>query len=766
MPRFVALAGCPAAGKTTEVEVSTMSSNYPVQKKRVQGFGLLDVLITIFVLAVALLSLGGLHTAIIKSSSLAKARTNATSLAQEKLDDLRSFADSASDSIFAYNSIATGSTGGAYNTIPTSDNVTYGRNWYVYNFNMCGDNTAPTVAGATCTKTIPDMKLITMAVSWTDESNTARILGLQSAISNVSVTNSGAAYTPNYSGAPDFVLNTSYVDTNSDVISHDVGSDILKKASQPTPDSNRTNVNDSTFNTITTVQEEFYNSSNYFLGGSAFTTINCTCTNKTSVNGGNLPTQWNGAGYTAGAWDATKDTGVVASNQEDKICVTCCRDHRDDTADPTATTPDSFEKKFDPFRPYNSDYSSQRHNHYNTSLSSPVNTNNQDYIEACRMVWHQGRLQVLPDWRLEDIRIFPATFFNTTSNKTIYDTYVLELVKAYFNAITSSNYPSTTFNPPRFACVTGSGSDIACTGSYAALATATTNLNTAIGTTLQFATTSSPSVQMMARAIYIDYMTPDLVNTIYCRLNPSGSKPFAGSSNNTCDSGTASSFNDILYMVPFHDFNMTRYTTWNSSSTSKATVTSDTITNQNETSYSRGLVAPVAAGTSTLTATLRRSNTAWTDSDTIDPDDANFLSRSLSICVTSCTTTPTTNKVSGTISIATGSIKPNVAATEVTVTDGNNAPCKDEAGTGFTCHFDASGNGSITFTTYNKLNNNNTVQNNCIFYTAIPSGGTRSIISGPDGTMTESVTFTWTGQTGDINFNVTLRQDTNNGVCD
>ena len=123
-----------------------MSSKYMSRHKREQGFGLLDVLITVFVLAVALLSLGGLHTAIIKSSSLAKARTNATSLAQEKLDDLRAFADSATDSTFAYSSIATGSTGGAYNTIPTSDNVTYNRNWYVYNFNMCTDNAAPTVA--------------------------------------------------------------------------------------------------------------------------------------------------------------------------------------------------------------------------------------------------------------------------------------------------------------------------------------------------------------------------------------------------------------------------------------------------------------------------------------------------------------------------------------------------------------------------------------------------------------------------------------------
>lgn len=733
-----------------------MNSRYILRTQ--QGFGLLDVLITVFVLAVALLSLGGLHTSIIKSSSLAKARTNATSLAQEKLDDLRAFADSAADSTFAYSSIASGSTGGAYNTIPTSDNVTYSRNWYVYNFNMCADNAAPTVAGATCTKTIPDLKLVTMTVSWTDESNTVRKLGLQSALSSINVANSAAAYTPNYSGAPDFVLNTSYVDTNSDVISHGVGSDILKKASQPSPDSSRTNVNDSTFNTITTVHEDFYNSSNTFLGGSSFNTINCSCTNKTSITGGYQPTQWNGSGYTAGAWDTTKDTGAVASNQESTICITCCRDHRDDTADPTATTPDSFEKKFDPFRPYSSDYTSQRHNHYNSSLSSPVNANNQDYIEACRMVWHQGRLQVLPDWRLEDIRIFPSSFLDTPSNKTIYDTYVAEFVKAYVKAITSSNYPSTSYTPPRFACVTGSSSDIACTGNYAALATAANNLNTAVGTTLEFASSTSPSVQMMARAIYIDYMTPDLVNTIYCKLNPGGTKPFAGSSNTTCDSGTAASFDNILYMVPFHDFNMTRYTTWNSSATSKATVTSDTITNQNESTYSRGLVAPVATGTSTLTATLRRSNTAWTDSDSIDPDDTNYLSRSLSICVTSCTTTPTTFKVSGTIIPATGSSKPLVAATEVTVTDSNNASCKEIAGAGFACYFDASGNGSITFSTYNRQNNGTLQQDNCIYYTSIPGGGIRSTIIS-DGGVTESVTFTWTGQSSDINFNITLQQD-------
>ena len=74
---------------------------------RQRGFGLLEVMIAVLVLAVGLLSLGSLHSMIIKSSSSAKAQSNAAALAQEKLDDLTSFQQlpAGANGIFGFNEI-------------------------------------------------------------------------------------------------------------------------------------------------------------------------------------------------------------------------------------------------------------------------------------------------------------------------------------------------------------------------------------------------------------------------------------------------------------------------------------------------------------------------------------------------------------------------------------------------------------------------------------------------------------------------------------
>lgn len=750
-----------------------MSSIHILRKKYNQGFGLLDVLITIFVLAVALLSLGGLHTAIIKSSSLAKARTNATSLAQEKLDDLRSYADNSSDSIFAYSSIASGNTGGAYNTIPTTDNVTYARNWYVYSFNMCTDNAAPTVAGATCTKTVPDLKLITMAVSWTDESSAPRILGLQSAISNISVTNSGAAYTPNYSGAPDFVLNTSYTATDDDTVKHNVGTDTLKKASQPVPDTDRTNQNDNSYNTVTTFKEEYYSTSNTFLGGSTFVTINCNCTK--SGTGGYLPSLWSGSKFVANGWDASKANGVKQSNQESNLCTACCRDHHDDAAAPGLTSsssgaaPSGYQYKYDPFRPYTGDYTSNAHNHYNYSSSTlviaPGSTNaNKDYVEACRMVWNEGRLQLLQDWRLEDIRVFPSSLLaaSNTTNITTYANYVAAFVKAYFDAIAAapSAYPQT---PPNFACTNG-GSTACPTELTTALSALTTAA--ASDTTITNFTATSQSSSFSARAIYIDYMQPELFDKIYCLMNPGSPKKF--DSAKTCDSGTAQSFSSVLSMIPFHDINVTRLAHWSSSNTTVATVTDTTLTDQNDEDDSlnldRGKVrptSPLTTGSSTITVSMKRSNAGITDSNPIDLDDSGAsLSRSFTVSASGSSTTNYT--VSGSISL--GDSNTHISAlTDISVAGSNGASCSTSSLTTspvtlpFTCTL-TNGTGTITFGGY-SLKSGNDTYNNCMIGTGTKQVNNDGVVTG-NSSAKENTQFTFTGLTANQSLNISVRSQT------
>ena len=69
-------------------------ARYPIKQCGVQhqrGFSLIEAMFSALILAIALLALAGFHVGAFQDSSLVKARMAATNLAQEKLDDLRSF---------------------------------------------------------------------------------------------------------------------------------------------------------------------------------------------------------------------------------------------------------------------------------------------------------------------------------------------------------------------------------------------------------------------------------------------------------------------------------------------------------------------------------------------------------------------------------------------------------------------------------------------------------------------------------------------------
>lgn len=183
------------------------------------GFSLLEVLITLVVLAVGLVSLAKFQGTAIENGSLAKARSVAAHLAQEKLDDLRNYevlitthpttgavlGCNVNDKV-RYQCIKGdegGTTGGNENADGTlilpsgnvtfannaTDNVTYNRMWAVTNFyypetatgktpNSVATTTVPTIV-----PDYPDFKRVTVTVTWTDQDNVAQFVVLTSLIS-------------------------------------------------------------------------------------------------------------------------------------------------------------------------------------------------------------------------------------------------------------------------------------------------------------------------------------------------------------------------------------------------------------------------------------------------------------------------------------------------------------------------------------------------------------------------------------------------------
>ena len=120
-----------------------------------RGFSIVEMLVALLILASGLLALARFQTVLISSDSLAKQRSEATLLAEQKVDILRSYG-----TMSAYSSMTSGSdsVGGS--------NASYSRSWTV----------TPSAS--------PAYVAISITVSWMDRNNTAQSVTLKSSIAS------------------------------------------------------------------------------------------------------------------------------------------------------------------------------------------------------------------------------------------------------------------------------------------------------------------------------------------------------------------------------------------------------------------------------------------------------------------------------------------------------------------------------------------------------------------------------------------------------
>lgn len=104
--------------------------------KNNDGFTLIEIMIAVFLLTTALLATVALTTTIIKSNALSQTATTATTLAKDKIEDLKAT---------AYASLSGGTD--SWNAAGTASGTYYTRTW-------------------TVTGTSPNPKTITVTVNW------------------------------------------------------------------------------------------------------------------------------------------------------------------------------------------------------------------------------------------------------------------------------------------------------------------------------------------------------------------------------------------------------------------------------------------------------------------------------------------------------------------------------------------------------------------------------------------------------------------------
>lgn len=739
--------------------------------KNQSGFGILEVMIAIVVLSIALLSLAGLHTLIMKSSGLAKSRAVAMSIAQEKLDDLRSFENLAGETgtatkVFGYDEIATnlgGSETSAANDAPvlansavTVGNITYNRGWTVECFSYSAENTAATSGTCTAGATRPAFKRVTATITWVDpsEPTATQSVSLQAIISAVTPASSGLAGINGADFASPVVRYTPGL--APEVIPVSLDGTTKKEATKPTPDTTAHK-----HSTLTTFDEITYNTTLNTKVRDAFFTISCICQQKgvPSTNDpiGMSTTTFDGEQYIVGSEDNTKRTGATYRqgqyNEQSKVCDTCCRDHHDNvTAAPSADTdetctvnPNQFKCVYDPFRSTSDYYNNIDHNHYYDANSDGIlelaNSDDDLYYESCRMVRVDGFLRVLQDWRLEAIQALPSTFLQTSTDIAKYQDYVSTFVTEYLKGITTS-YPQSTPN----------------TAANASVITKQNAFLWEAGNTDHppYEMTLNTSENFVARAIYMDYMDKDLLNKLKCQINGSGT----ACTDIPIDSG-------FLNFTPFHEVNVTRLANWSSSDPTKVTVTNEPIDPGTEATYSRGTVAAIASGSSNIKATIKRSNTGLTDNDPVDKtattgdaDDTETLNDTVAVQVNTTSTPTTTVTVSGTISIA-GNANDRTAS-DIIVTGINSATCLKPTSNTFTCSLDGSGNGSVIFSNFTATTaSNGNVLDNCVSPTTADKGtNNNDKVTGsyPTGEYRQ---FDFSAAATNVALNITIKQGDN-----
>lgn len=550
--------------------------------KRNKGFSLIEVMIALVIIAVGVLGISKLQGTLLKSGSNANQRAIAISIAQKKIDDLKSFAELRSATAWSESASGASSMNAvslAYEHIQTSEggapvgssdllaaaitvgNYNYTLDWAVTDYWYTASLSAasevdPALPLAT---SLSDMKLVTVTVAWVDEAGVATDISLETILN---------AYDPaltaladNSGGGGSRMPGVSYTpELAPDVIDVDVdtGDGQFRQTSKPLPDAVATGGDSNTLVSFEVIT--YHADGDAFIADTKeeFVTVDCTC--QFVSNGLAYPPAhvvWNDSDksrydYVGEQVEKITATEVDNANAVDEICTTCCRDHHDDT--------NSVVK-------YVAGTTSGDHNHYQSNGTTlAIQADGDEYVESCRFKRVNGILRVFQDWKLYDITTMDrAALGGGESLQIEYSTYVGHYVLDHVNGTNVATKPDTS-----------------------------TNISALVG----------GSHQLESRGIYID--------NVY-ELDGSISSSYNGyiAANSPVNV-------DRLEKIPFSEVNLSRLAHWVSTDITKAIVTDEPVAtivdpvNDYYGTYSRGYMTAISPPGTTIQSKISGNNNGLT----------------------------------------------------------------------------------------------------------------------------------------------------------
>lgn len=492
----------------------------PMNAHRLQrGLSLVEVFVALLVLSVGLIALAKLQVDLVRGGADARARTIALSLAEEKVEDLRTFALtdgsgawSTSNAVnpafvMAWSYIDT-NTGGrlvpqaTYSSALEVAGVRFTRTWAVT------DRDFTNVASGITSRT----KDVTVTVSWQNEAGATQTVNTVANVVEIPPGNVALASEPVAERPPGPKVNyTPGVAPEIISVPIDTGTG-KRETTKPLPDVQAQGdyTHEVRFDVVNYHLED---GQNVVDRREEFVTVNCRC----ALNGpgpGRTPARVAFTGNilrdAPGKGIRNKpQTGVVdGPSQQPVLCDICCRDHHDG---PEETLPDGSVNRYK--NPFDTTSLPHKHYRYDPDGDSDIDADDFDlasstgdaYDEACRLKRVNGVFQVFQDWNLSTILAMPENDLTITSIQDAYSLFVQNYVK---NSANTSLPAGTT---PTFS-----------------------------------ATTLVPgaAAQLSGRAIYIDHMPQNL---------------FAFLNQTPLPTGVAENF---LSFVPFYEINLTKLANW------------------------------------------------------------------------------------------------------------------------------------------------------------------------------------------------------------
>jgi type IV pilus modification protein PilV len=580
-----------------------------------RGLGLIEVLIAVFVLAFGILALASLQMASIRAAAESRARTAGTFLAQEKLEELRSFAtlvadaddDGAVDLVVdtdgdgiadatapAFDQIASGSdtldeiTGGA-----TGFNFT--RSWTAVPCRI--ENDGATTCDADLGANEINFMRLAVRVAWDsvegDEGELGEVviedsLGatspMDAAVALSSPTRSRES--PVVYIQPGFIQNT---------IPIAIGMDREVAATDPEPTIIRDNVVRTQFEVLTVSNLE--NGDIRAERSFDYTVVGCNCRMDGVVSGGESQglSTWNGLTFTrpkqyTNGLNASRTSATALNRNNDPplvkdLCTTCCRDHHD--------SHDSSQPKTNPFRPASDYLPNGNHQHYLPQLQDgeyvmiPANTVGDEYYESCRFIRRDGMYTLTTDAHLVNLVAMPETQLDESGERAAYASFASRFVDSYVDLAVRGDSGYPFLEADQIDAIYD-----------ATLAEMTTDARRMFEPQQPIAI-SSNGMQMTSRGIYIDYMSPDVLRAIRCKQSGDISSP-------ACLPYTGRT---ELELVPFFAVALTQLNTWRSEN---ADVASVPLLDPRD-PFSRGFVNPEGNGQTSIIAESAVGNIGLTN---------------------------------------------------------------------------------------------------------------------------------------------------------